>query len=141
MDCADRFSLFVNKERDYANQWIDQWGAGGRLAAGGLRASSHARPNQLAAGHGRAHDRAGNGLPDVAVSYQNDIANYQLSGAKIQPLDAWITDTQMGFSATDLADIYPSFIDHYPGSNNQVLSIAYNRSMEVMYYNADMLQA
>ena len=84
---------------------------------------------------------AGNGLPDVAVSYQNDIANYVLSGAKIQPLDAWITDTQMGFSSTDLADIYPSYIDHYPGSNNQVLSIAYNRSMEVMYYNADMLQA
>ena len=84
---------------------------------------------------------AGNGLPDVAVSYQNDIANYQLSGAKIQPLDAWITDTQMGFSATDLADIFPSYIDHYPGSNNQVLSVAYNRSMEVMFYNSDLLAA
>ena len=62
-------------------------------------------------------------------------------GAKIQPLDAWLTDPQMGFSSTDLQDIYPSYIDHYPGSNNQVLSVAYNRSMEVMFYNADMLAA
>ena len=84
---------------------------------------------------------AGNALPDVAVSYQNDIANYLLSGAKIQPLDAWITDTQVGFSATDLQDIFPSYIDHYPGSNNQVLSVAYNRSMEVMFYNSDLLAA
>ena len=84
---------------------------------------------------------AGNGLPDVAVSYQNDIANYGLSGAKIQPLDAWLTDAKLGLSAADLQDIYPSSIDHYPGSNNQVLSVAYNRSMEVMYYNADMLAA
>lgn len=84
---------------------------------------------------------AGNGLPDAAVSYQNDIANYQLSGAKIQPLDAWLTDPKLGFSSADLQDIYPSYIDHYPGSNNQVLSIAYNRSMEVLFYNADMLSA
>jgi multiple sugar transport system substrate-binding protein len=84
---------------------------------------------------------AGNALPDLAVSYQNDIANYVLSGAKIQPLDAWLTDPTLGFSAADMADIYPSYIDHYPGSNNQVLSIAYNRSMEVMFYNADMLAA
>ena len=84
---------------------------------------------------------AGNSLPDLAVSYQNDIANYLLSGANIQPLDDWLTDPQMGFSAADMQDIYPSFVDHYPGSNNQVMSIAYNRSMEVMYYNADMLKA
>jgi len=84
---------------------------------------------------------AGNGLPDVAVSYQNDIANYQLSGAKIQALDTWLTDSKVGFSATDMQDIFPSYIDHYPGSNNQVLSVAYNRSMEVMYYNSDLLAA
>ena len=84
---------------------------------------------------------AGNSLPDVAVSYQDDIANYIVSGAKVQPLDAWIADPKLGFTAADMADIYPAYIDKYPGSNNQVMSVAYNRSMEVMYYNADMLSA
>jgi len=84
---------------------------------------------------------AGNALPDLAVSYQNDIANYQLSGAKIQALDSWLTDPTVGFSATEMSDIFPSYIDHYPGSNNQVLSVAYNRSMEVMFYNSDLLAA
>jgi len=84
---------------------------------------------------------AGNALPDLAVSYQNDIANYQLSGAKIQALDSWLTDPKVGFNAADMADIFPSYIDHYPGSNNQVLSVAYNRSMEVMFYNSDLLAA
>jgi multiple sugar transport system substrate-binding protein/sn-glycerol 3-phosphate transport system substrate-binding protein len=50
-------------------------------------------------------------------------------------------DPQIGFTANDLKDIYPTFIDHYPEYNNQVYSIAFMRSMEVMYYNADLLQA
>jgi ABC-type glycerol-3-phosphate transport system substrate-binding protein len=83
----------------------------------------------------------GKSLPDAAVSYANDIANYILSGAPVKPLDAQLSDPQDGFSADDLKDIFPSYIDHYPGSNNQVMSVAYNRSMEVMYYNADLLKA
>ncbi len=83
---------------------------------------------------------AGGTPPDLAVAYQNDVSNYIASGAVI-PLDSLMSDPQIGFTADDMKDIYPSFIDHYPQSNNQVYSLAFMRSMEVMYYNADMLKA
>ena len=78
--------------------------------------------------------------PDLAIGYQNDVANYVKSDAVI-PLDSLMSDPQIGFTADDLKDIYPSFIDHYPQFNNQVYSIAFMRSMEVMYYNNDLLKA
>ncbi len=52
-----------------------------------------------------------------------------------------MSDPQIGFSADDMKDIFPSFIDHYPQYGNKVYSIAFMRSMEVMYYNQDMLKA
>ncbi len=83
---------------------------------------------------------AGGAPPDLSVAYQNDVSNYIASDAVI-PLDSLMNDPQIGFSSADLQDIYPAFIDHYPQSNNQVYSLAFMRSMEVMYYNADMLKA
>jgi multiple sugar transport system substrate-binding protein len=77
--------------------------------------------------------------PDLAFAYQNDVANYIKAGAVI-PLDDLMKDPQIGFTSQDLNDIYPSFIDHYPQFGDQVYSIAFMRSMEVMYYNADMLK-
>ncbi len=78
--------------------------------------------------------------PDIAVAYQNDVSNYIKSGAVI-PLDDLMSDPKIGFTADDLKDIYPSFIDHYPQAGNKVYSIAFMRSLEVMYYNADLLKA
>ena len=78
--------------------------------------------------------------PDLAIAYQNDVANYIKSDAVI-PLDSLMSDPQIGFGASDLKDIYPTFIDHYPQFGNQVYSMAFMRSMEVMYYNIDMLKA
>ncbi|MFZ1042322.1 MAG: ABC transporter substrate-binding protein [Anaerolineales bacterium] len=83
---------------------------------------------------------AGGAPPDLAVAYQDDISNYIANDAVI-PLDSLMKDPQIGFTAADLQDIYPSFIDYYPQANNQVYSLAFMRSMEVMYYNADMLKA
>ncbi len=78
--------------------------------------------------------------PDLAIAYQNDVANYLTSNAVI-PLDDLMKDPQVGFTSADLQDIFPSYIDHYPQDGNKVYSIAFMRSMEVMYYNADMLRA
>jgi multiple sugar transport system substrate-binding protein len=78
--------------------------------------------------------------PDLAIAYQDQTANYIKSDAVI-PLDDLMKDPQIGFTAQDLQDIFPSFIDHYPLYGNQVYSIAFMRSMDVMYYNADMLKA
>ncbi len=78
--------------------------------------------------------------PDLAIAYQNDVSNYVKSDAVI-PLDSLMSEPRIGFTAADLKDIFPAFIDHYPQNGNQVYSIAFMRSMEVMYYNADMLKA
>jgi multiple sugar transport system substrate-binding protein len=78
--------------------------------------------------------------PDLAIAYQDDVANYIKSDAVI-PLDDLMKDPQIGFTAEDLKDIYPTFIDHYPNFGDKVYSIAFMRSMEVMYYNMDMLKA
>jgi ABC-type glycerol-3-phosphate transport system substrate-binding protein len=78
--------------------------------------------------------------PDLAIAYPNDVSNYIKSDAVV-PLDSLMKDAQIGFSSDDLKDIFPSFIDHYPQAGNQVYSLAFMRSMEVMYYNADMLKA
>lgn len=78
--------------------------------------------------------------PDLAIAYQNDVANYINSGAVI-PLDSLMSDPQIGFTSSDMQDIYPSFIDHYPQFGNKAYSMAFMRSMEVMYYNIDMLKA
>ncbi len=78
--------------------------------------------------------------PDLTIAYQNDVSNYIANDAVV-PLDSMMSDPTIGFSSADMQDIYPSFIDHYPQANNQVYSLAFMRSMEVMYYNADMLKA
>ena len=78
--------------------------------------------------------------PDLAIAYQNDVANYIKSGAVI-PLDDLMKDPQIGFSAADMKDIFPSFIDTYPEFGGKVYSLAFMRSMEVMFYNADMLKS
>ena len=78
--------------------------------------------------------------PDLTIAYQNDVSNYIKSDAVIA-LDDLMADPKVGFSADDLKDIFPSFIDHYPQFGNKVYSIAFMRSMEVMYYNTDMLKA
>jgi multiple sugar transport system substrate-binding protein len=78
--------------------------------------------------------------PDLAIAYQDQVANYIKSEAVIA-LDSLMQDPQVGFSSQDLQDIFPSFVDHYPLYGDKVYSIAFMRSMEVMYYNQDMLQA
>jgi multiple sugar transport system substrate-binding protein len=78
--------------------------------------------------------------PDLSIAYPDQVASYIQSAAVI-PLDNLMKDPQIGFTSEDLNDIYPTFIDHYPQANNQVYSMAFMRSMEVMYYNVDMLKA
>ncbi len=78
--------------------------------------------------------------PDLTIAYQNDVSNYIKSDAVIA-LDDLIADPTVGLTADDMKDIYPSFIDHYPQYGNKVYSMAFMRSMEVMFYNADMLSA
>ncbi|MEJ2210983.1 MAG: ABC transporter substrate-binding protein [Anaerolineae bacterium] len=78
--------------------------------------------------------------PDLSIAYQDQVAGYIKSDAVV-PLDSLMDDPEIGFTAQDLQDIFPTFIDHYPLYGNQVYSIAFMRSMEVMYYSQDLLTA
>lgn len=78
--------------------------------------------------------------PDVAIGYQNDISNYIKSDAVIA-LDDLMKDPKVGFTDADMKDIFPAFIDKYPQYGGKVYSLAFMRSMEVMFYNNDMLKS
>ena len=79
--------------------------------------------------------------PDLAVSYQNMVAEYAEAGV-IEPLDDYIASQKYGLTEEELADYFEAFIkgDRYPAFDNKMLSFPPNRSMQVMYYNVDWLK-
>ena len=80
--------------------------------------------------------------PDIAVSYANDVAEYANAG-KIVALDDYINSAKYGLSAADLNDLYAAYlaVDKNPTQGNKMMSMRTSPSMEVMYYNADMLKS
>ncbi|MEM7535313.1 MAG: ABC transporter substrate-binding protein [Chloroflexota bacterium] len=79
-------------------------------------------------------------VPNLVVAYQNQAANYQLAEALIdmRPLvasEAW------GLSEDEISDFFPGFYnaDIFPSFDGARLGFPPNRSMEIMYYNADWL--
>jgi len=78
--------------------------------------------------------------PNLVVAYQNQAATYQLVDGMIdmRPL---VDSATWGLSAEDKADFFPGFYssDIFPSFGNARLAIAPNRSMEVLYYNAEWL--
>ena len=77
--------------------------------------------------------------PDLILAYQDDLANLIRQDAMIA-LAALMQDPKTGFSADDLKDIFPAFIDRYPDFGNQVYSIAFTRGLQVMYFNLDLVK-
>lgn len=80
--------------------------------------------------------------PEMSVAYQNQAAFYRLSGAVIN-LNPFMTSKKYGIPDADLKDYYQAFLDsdnaiQYKGER---LGFPTQRSMEVMYYNADALKA
>jgi len=85
---------------------------------------------------------AGGQTPDVAVAYENQVADYQQANVII-PLDDYIKSQKYGLPKDDYADIlsayrYDNFFAAY---KNQMLSFPFTKSVELMYYNADKLKA
>lgn len=83
----------------------------------------------------------GGGLPDMAVSYESMVSEYQVANV-VQPLEDYINSSKYGLTAQDLADFYPLYItsNQYPEFNGQMLSFPFTKSVLVMYYNADKLK-
>ncbi len=78
--------------------------------------------------------------PNLVVAYQNQAATYELADGVID-LNPLVNSEMWGYSEEELADFFPGFInsDVFPSFENQRLGFPPNRSMEVMYYNADWL--
>lgn len=80
-------------------------------------------------------------VPDIVAGYQNNIAAYNLNNS-IVDMTPYINDPVYGISEEDQMDFVPAFFaqDIYPTYGNARLGIPPNRSMEVLYYNADWLK-
>jgi ABC-type glycerol-3-phosphate transport system substrate-binding protein len=83
----------------------------------------------------------GGGLPDVSVSYESFVSEYQAANV-VLPLEDYINSSKYGLSAQDLQDFYPVYIsgNQYSEYNNQMLSFPFTKSALLMYYNADKLK-
>lgn len=80
--------------------------------------------------------------PEMSVAYQNQAAFYRAQDAVID-LTPFINSEKYGLSKDDLADYFPTFLasDANPQFGGERLGFPTQRSMAVMYYNADALKA
>lgn len=85
---------------------------------------------------------AGGSTPDLVVAYQNNAATYELSEALVD-LTPYVADARFGLSKAELADFFPGMLeqDLNPQFGGKRLGWPPNRSIEVLYYNADWLKA
>ena len=83
----------------------------------------------------------GGGLPDIAVSYESMVSEYQQAKVVV-PLEDYINSQKYGLSQEDLSDFYPLYItsNQYPEYKGAMLSFPFTKSVLVMYYNADKLK-
>ncbi len=80
-------------------------------------------------------------VPDLVVAYQNQAATYQV-GDGLVDMNTYVNSYKWGLSDKDKKDFFPGFFkqDIFPNFKNARLGLAPNRSMEVLYYNADWLK-
>lgn len=79
-----------------------------------------------------------NSIPDLVLGNPGDLAEYYLAGA-VAPMDDYIKDAKDGLSAAQLAEINSSLtFDKFDG---KTIGASFGRSIQVMYYNVDMLKA
>jgi multiple sugar transport system substrate-binding protein/sn-glycerol 3-phosphate transport system substrate-binding protein len=85
---------------------------------------------------------AGGNTPDLVVAYQNESAIYEQSDALVD-LNPYVADQKFGISKDELTDYFPGFLaqDINPQFGNKRLGWPPNRSIEMLYYNADWLKA
>jgi len=87
-------------------------------------------------------DLQGGKPPDLAVGYENDVANY-MTGEAVLDLAPYINSKTYGWTREDLNDIFPGFLDRnlYRDFKNQILSAPFAASVLMMWVNNDMLKS
>ena len=80
-------------------------------------------------------------LPGLVVAYQNQAAAYQVADGLVS-LDPYINDPMYGLTEEEQADFFQAFLngDRLPQFGGESFGFPPNRSMEVLYYNAEWLQ-
>lgn len=78
-----------------------------------------------------------NSTPDMILGNPGDLGTYNAAGV-MQPLDAYINDATDGLGA-QLADIDQSL--YFDKFDNEIIGASIGRSVQLLYYNADMLKA
>lgn len=78
--------------------------------------------------------------PDLVLAYQNQAATYQLADALID-MRGFMESPTWGFSDEDEQAFFEGFVasDGFPSFGGAQLGFPPNRSMEMLYYNADWL--
>jgi multiple sugar transport system substrate-binding protein/sn-glycerol 3-phosphate transport system substrate-binding protein len=75
-------------------------------------------------------------LPNLVVAYQNQSLAY-LSGNGLVDMDIFVTDPTWGLNEAEAADYIGSFFAQDYAPDGTRIGFPPNRSIEVMYYNAD----
>lgn len=83
---------------------------------------------------------ASGGQPGLLVAYQNQAAAYQTLNGLVN-LEPYLHHPTYGLSEADRADFFAPFLasDQLPQFDHKMYGFPPNRSMELMYYNADWL--
>jgi len=79
--------------------------------------------------------------PELSMAFQSQAAVYRAQGS-IMDLTPFIQSKKYGLSQSDLGDFYPAMLqtDFNPLYPAERLSFPVQRSMDVLYYNADWLK-
>lgn len=78
--------------------------------------------------------------PNLVVAYQNQAATYAIGDGMVD-LTPYVNSAEYGLTDGEKADFFPGFYsaDVFPSFDSQRFGFPPNRSMEVMYYNAEWL--
>jgi len=84
----------------------------------------------------------GGGLPTLATAYESMVTEY-VGADCVVDLDRYLTDPEIGFDLSQLADIFPVFIDtnRYGAFGDKLYSFPFTKSVLMVYYNVDMFGA
>jgi multiple sugar transport system substrate-binding protein len=79
-------------------------------------------------------------VPGLTVAYQNQAAAYMVADGLVD-LDPYINHPEYGLSDAELSDFFQAFIDgdRLPQFGDKPYGFPPNRSMEMLYYNAEWL--
>lgn len=98
---------------------------------------------EYAGGYGDIYNKMrvgmqGGSLPDLVVAYQNQSLEYFRAGG-IVDIDPYFESPRWGLSPEAKADFVRAFLRQDRIASGELLALPPNRSIEVLYYNADWL--